>query len=134
MISNAFALAILTTAGLVVVYKKLPRKIRRFIEKYHLLADLLALIGVYLLMGQTLTALMAGALAGLFTSVLLHIANNEQDFLYLYDARDWLKSQMKVAKEALNVYGEKYRTRKKDDEDEEEAPNIVDMTPEGAPA
>ena len=114
MFGNALALALLTTGGLVIVYRKLPRNIRKYIEKYSLFADMLALIGVYLLMGQTLTALMAGALAGIFTSILLHVANNEDDFLFLFDARDWVKKQLEVAKRTLDSYGIDYRQAKEE--------------------
>lgn len=120
MLSNAFALAVLTTSAFIIVYQKLPRKIRRMIEKYSLVSDLLALIGVYLLLGGTLTALVAGAMVGLFVSVLLHIANNPDDYLYLYDMRDFLKEKMAEAKEALNTYGQTYRKNKAEREKSEQ--------------
>lgn len=112
MLSNALALAIATTAGAYMIYSKLPRKVRRFVQKYALMTDLTTLVAVYLLLGGTLTALMAGALCGLFVSMLLHIANNEEDFLYLYDLRDFLKTQLAAAKQTLNEYGKQYRQRK----------------------
>jgi len=112
--STAFALALLTTTGCYIVYKKLPRKIRRFLEKYSLLTDVCTLLAVYLLLGGTLTALMAGAMCGIFVSVLLHVANNKEDFLYLYDLRDFLKEKAAQAKVALNAYGETYRARRKE--------------------
>lgn len=111
MLSNAVALALLTTAGFIVIYKKLPRKVRRFIEKYSLATDLFALILVYMLLGGTLTALVAGALCGLMISILLYVANNPEDFLYLYDLRDFMKDKLALAKEALNTYGEVYRSK-----------------------
>jgi hypothetical protein len=55
---------------------------------------------------------MAGAVVGLFTSMLLHIANHPEDFLYLYDARNYIKTQLTSAKKTLNEYGKKYRTRR----------------------
>jgi hypothetical protein len=122
MISNAFALAILTTCGLYVVYKKLPRKIRRLIEKYSLFADILALVGIYLMLGQTLTALMAGALAGLFISVLLHIANNQEDFLFIFDVRDTVKKYLLEAKQLAHEWGVAYRENKDKDDEPEPVP------------
>lgn len=113
MLGDAFALALVTTTGFVIIYQKLPRRIRRFIEKYSLISDLVALILVYLLLGGTLRALMAGAICGLMVSVLLHVANHQEDFLYLYDLRDFLKTQLQAGKEALNAYGKKYRENKK---------------------
>lgn len=116
MFSNAVALAFLTTAGCVIVYKKMPRKVRKFIEKYSLMTDLACLIAVYMLLGGTLTALMAGAMCGLLVSVMLHVANNEEDFLYLYDMRDFIKEKLSIAKEALNEYGKVYRKRRLEDD------------------
>ncbi len=115
MISNAVALAILTTIGCVIVFKKLPRRIRRIITKYSLLTDLLTLIGTYLILGGTLTALFAAAICGIFVSGLLYIANNEQDFLYLYDLKLFLREKLREAKEALNRFGEAYREKKMQD-------------------
>lgn len=107
--STAFALALLTTTGFYVVYQKLPRNLRRFIQKYSLLTDVATLIAVYMLLGGTLTALMAGAMCGIFVSTLLHIANNKEDFLYIYDLRDFIKAKAKEVKDALNAYGAVYR-------------------------
>lgn len=120
MLSSAVSLAIATTAGCVIVYQKMPRKIRKFLERHSLMTDLFTLVAVYMLLGGTLTALMAGALCGLFVSALLHIANNEEDFLYLYDLRDFIKTQLVAAKCALTEYGKQYRMRSLKN-------NIVDM-------
>lgn len=112
MLSTAFSLALLTTGAAIIVYKKLPRKVRRFIEKHSLLTDLVALIAIYALLGGTLTALFAGAMCGIMISILLHITNNEEDFMFLYDARDFIKEQLVQAKEVLAVYGQQYRAKK----------------------
>jgi len=112
MLSTAIALATLTTAGCLIIYSKLPRRLRKFIEKHNLLTDLLCLIGIYFLLGGTLTALFAASICGLIISVLLHVANNPDEYLYLYDLRDFIKEKLADAKEALNVYGQTYRKRK----------------------
>jgi len=122
MVTDALALAIVTTTGFAIIYQKLPRRVRRFIEKYSLAADVIALILVYLLLGGTLRALMAGAICGLMISVLLHVANHRDDFLYLFDLRDFLKAQLKIAKEALNAYGKKYQENKKGESQAEPSP------------
>ena len=114
MLGSAVALAILTTVGCFIIYYKLPRRIRKLIEKHSLLSDLLALVGIYLLLGGTLTALIAASIAGLIISIMLHIANNSEDFLYLYDMRNVLKEKLKEAKEALNAFGETYREKKQE--------------------
>lgn len=111
MLTTAASLAILTTIGCLIIYNKLPRRIRKFIEKHSLLTDLLCLIGIYMLLGGTLTALFAASMCGLAVSILLHIANNPDDYLYLYDLRDFLKTKMKDAKEMLDAYGKTYRER-----------------------
>ena len=110
--STALALAILTTTGFYLIYRKLPRKLRKFIEKHNLLTDIAALLAVYLFLGGTLMALMAGALCGIFVSILLHVANNEQDFLYLYDFRDIIKEKAAEFRDALDAYGAVYRQRR----------------------
>ena len=112
MISDAVTLAILTTFGFMMVYKKLPRKIRKFLEKHATLTDVIALLLTYTFLGGTLTALTAGALVGIFTSCLLYVANNPDDFLYLYDLRNFMKQKLGQMKETLNNYGTEYRERK----------------------
>ena len=112
MMSNALALASLSVVGFYLVWAKLPRKVRRLIQKYALAADLSALIGIYLLFGGTLTALLAGAMAGIIVSALLAIANSPEDYLFIYDIRDALKNYVKMAKEALNEFGKSYAEKK----------------------
>ena len=112
MLSTAFALASLTIAGFVIVYSKLPKRLRKLIEKHSLITDLLCLIGIYFLLGGTLTALFAASICGLIISALLHVANHPNDYLYLYDMRDFIKTKLVEAKEMLNTYGQTYRNRK----------------------
>lgn len=110
--STAFALALLTTTGFYLVYSKLPRKVRKFIETHSLLTDIATLIAVYMLLGGTLTALMAGAMCGIFVSMFLHVVNNKEDFLFLYDLRDLIKEYLVTAKNALKIYGQEYRKKR----------------------
>lgn len=112
MIGNAIALSVLSTAGFYIIFAKLPKRIRDLVQKYYLLSDILALIGVYILFGGTLTALFAGALSGLFVSILLKVANSPEEFLYIYDARTWLQEQFKNTQTILNQYGKQYRERR----------------------
>lgn len=81
MIETAFILATLTTAGFLIIYLKLPKPVRLFIQKHALATDCIALFVIYLLLGRTLTALMAGAMSGLFVSILLYFAGNKQHFV-----------------------------------------------------
>lgn len=73
------------------------------------MTDLIALVLTYMLMGSTLTALLAGAMVGIFTSILLHIANNQQDFLYLFDFQDTVRDQLEKVKVYLSQKGQEYR-------------------------
>lgn len=77
--------------------------------KYHLVTDVLTLIGVYFLLGGTLTALFAASICGLIVSALLHIVNNKKDFLYLYDLREAVMDKVRSAQKSLNDYGKSYR-------------------------
>ena len=112
MLINGLTLAVLTTTGFVIVYKKLPRKIRKLIEKHSLITDAVALLLTYILFGGTLTALVAAAMVGVFVSILLHIANNPDNFMYLYDACELMKVKLNDVKNALNRVGAAYRDSK----------------------
>lgn len=112
MLSNAVALSILTTTGFAVVYRKLPRKVRKFILKYNLAADVVALLLTYVLLGGTLTALTAAALVGLMTSALIYIGNNESEFEWLADFRDAVTDKLNCFKQFLSRKGQEYRQRK----------------------
>ena len=128
MMTTALSLAILTTVGAIIIYQKLPRKVRRFLEKHSFMTDLFTLFAVYALLGGTLTALMAGAMCGIMVSILLHIANNPNDYLYVYDAKELLIKKMGEAKQALNTYGAMYRER-----NQVTSPKVVpDAQPEAA--
>jgi hypothetical protein len=112
MILDALVLATLSTIGFYMIYTKLPRSVRRFLERHSLLSDLVALILTYILFGGTLTALIAGAMVGIFTSCLLFVAQHPDDFLYLYDFADFVKRSLKSLQVALNEYGKSYREEK----------------------
>ena len=109
MIGTAVALAILTTCGFLIIYAKLPQAIRDFLQDHTLLTDALALFAIYVLLGGTLTALIASAICGLFVSGLLHISGNKKEFLYLYDIYEASTAKLKNLQKTLKEYGEKYR-------------------------
>lgn len=112
MLSTAIALAVVTTGSVFIIYDKLPKRVKKFIVKHSLMSDILAFIAVYFILGGTLTALLAAAIMGVFISIMLHVANNEEDYLYLYDLRNMLKEKLTSAKEVLNEYGAMYRKRR----------------------
>jgi hypothetical protein len=112
MISTAIALAILTTGGFLIIYQKFPPRLRKFIQKHPLISDMVALLLIYVLLGGTLTALIAASICGLFVSMLLHVANNKQEFLYLFDLYDILASMGRKTQSFLKRSGEAYRVRR----------------------
>lgn len=79
------------------------------------MTDIATLLAVYYLLGGTLTALVAGALCGLFVSILLYVQANQQDFLALYDLRDFIRQKLREAKEAANAFGKVYREKKENE-------------------
>lgn len=112
MLSTAASLAILTTAAAIVVYNKLPRRIRRFLEKHSLMTDILCLFATYHLLGGTITALLAAGMVSLAVSGLLEIANNEQKYLVIYDLKRHIKQKVNNVKDSLNDYCEAYKQQK----------------------
>ena len=76
MMTTGFSLAVITATGFYMVYRKLPTSIREFMQRHVLLTDVVACLLTYMLFGGTLVALFAAAFMGLFTSVLLAMAND----------------------------------------------------------
>lgn len=119
MLLDALVLSVLSTIGFVLTYKKLPRKVRRFLAKYGVFTDVLTFVLTYFTLGGSLTALTAGAMVAIWTSMLITIAEHPDDYLYVYDTLDAIKKQMESAKKALNTFGKEYR------EQHREAPYTV---------
>lgn len=112
MLLDALVLATLSTIGFVMAWKKLPRKVRRFLARHGLLVDIITFLLTYFTLGSTLTALTAGAMVAIFTSMLLHISNNPNDFLYLYDLKNAMDEILNKTKTQLTEYGKQYREHK----------------------
>lgn len=112
MLSNAAALAILTTSGFSIIYRKLPRKVRKFILKHNLAADIVALLLTYVLLGGTLTALTAAALVGLMTSALIYVGQRPEEFEFIADFFGAAKDKLNSFKQFLSEKGREYRQRK----------------------
>lgn len=113
MLTNAFALALVTSGGFMMVYKKLPPKMRKWIEKHALLADACALFLTYLLLGGTLTALTAGAMVGMMTSGLLHVAQHKEDFQYLIAIKEVVADGISDITKKLNGWGTSFLASRK---------------------
>jgi Ca2+/Na+ antiporter len=76
MIVSGLTLAILTGTAFYFIFRKLPRSIRRFLQKHILFTDAVACLLTYMLLGGTLVALFASAWLCVITTVLLHLSNN----------------------------------------------------------
>jgi len=76
MIIEGLSLAVLTGAGFYFLYHKLPRSVRKFMQKHVLLTDAVICFATYALFGGTLTALFAAAWLGLIVSITLAIVSN----------------------------------------------------------
>jgi flagellar biosynthesis/type III secretory pathway M-ring protein FliF/YscJ len=63
-------------------------------------------------LGQTLTALLAAGIVSIMISFLLDVANKKEQYLYLYDLRDFIKEKLEQVREALNRHGKQYRAKK----------------------
>ena len=119
MIVNGLVLAILSTTAWCVIFQKLPRRIRKLIQKHTLLADVVALLLTYMVFGGTLTALVAAAMVGLFISMLLHIVNHPEQFLYINDFIEIIKKKLTELKKVLDELGTSYREKKEKEIKEE---------------
>ena len=92
LIENAVVLASVTFIGGYMVWQKLPRRVRKWLQKQSLLTDLGLLYLGYLVLGGTATALLASAILGLMVSMALYVANHPDDFAWLSDIIDELKA------------------------------------------
>lgn len=77
MLVNGFILATLTVSGFYLIYRKLPMRLRRFMEKHSLMTDIVACVLTYILFGGTLVALFASAWVGIMISILLALVQNQ---------------------------------------------------------
>lgn len=102
MITNAIALAGLSLAGFYLIYRQLPRNVRRIIIKYSLLADLAALIITYVMFSGTITALVAAGIVSICTSVLLQISKYPERYSFIFRALDQVQGLIKQFNEYLD--------------------------------
>lgn len=110
MFTTGLALACVSAAGFYMVWRKLPRRLRRFMQKHALLTDFVACMLTYALFGGTIVALFAAAFMGVITSIMLALMNNpgtaalmERTAIRLGEAKDavinWLGSLAEVPEE-----------------------------------
>lgn len=108
MLSNAITLAALTSVGFFLIYKKMPRNARKLVVKYNLVSDVLALLATYIIFGGTVTALIAAALVSVVSSIMLHIANHPDDYLWLTDSIKIARQYIDQAKQHMIEMNKKY--------------------------
>lgn len=111
MLSDALVLAILSSIGLAMLYLKCPDKIRSFLCKHPIFTDFLTFGLTYFSLGSSLTALTAGAMVAIMTSSLMYIEEHREDFLYLFDLKNFITSNLKQLKVWLTEIGESYRNK-----------------------
>lgn len=112
MLANALSISVLVTASFVMLYQKLPRNLRRYIVKYSLVTDFLAMVVTYYMFGGTVTALLAGAIVDVMISAILHIANHPQDFEWLFDALKMVHELLDKAQAHLKQLNDQYKAQK----------------------
>lgn len=93
MLSTGLALGIVSCAGVYLIWKKLPARVRSWAHNHPLFTDAIAFVGVYWVLGGTLTALIASAFAGIFISAYLEIMNHPNDYLWIHAGMDSLKKE-----------------------------------------
>lgn len=95
MLFNACILAIVTFIGGCLVWRKLPRRVRRWLQKQDLITDVIMLCLAYLALGGTLTALLAASLVGVMVSVALYVANHPEQFGWLFQSIELVTASVK---------------------------------------
>lgn len=109
MLSQAVALSIVMEATLVTVWPKLPKRMREFLVRNHLVAEFAVALMTFTVLGGSITALTAGVLVGLLTTGALYVANNPTDFQYLYDLLGLAREKLEKLKNELKRLGTEYR-------------------------
>lgn len=112
MLFDALVLSIATTAGFSLVFIKLPKSVRDWFVSHSLFAEVTSTVLGYVLLGGTLTALMASAFYCCECSLVFYIKNHQDQFQYLWDFWAWVKDKWNQAKEFLAKLGNEYRASK----------------------
>lgn len=112
MIFTAFTFAVLASTGFFLLFQKLPANIRKYIVKYSLITDFVAMVGTYYLFGGTVTALMAGAMVDIIISAILHVLNHPSDFEWLFDVIKQVKAQWATVQVKLREFNDGWKAKK----------------------
>ena len=114
VVEQAAILAFLTSGAFMAIYVKLPRNIRRQLEKHQLVTEVVAMIATYWLHGATVTALLASGMVGLLVTVGLHIANHPEKFKYIKVIRDTVIEKASEFGAKLNNWATNVVSRKQE--------------------
>ena len=88
LIENATVLAGTTFVGGILIWKKLPTALKKWLARQTLLTDVVMFIVAYVVLGGTTTALLASAMLGVMVSGVLFIANNPD---HVASVREWVE-------------------------------------------
>jgi len=80
VVSNGLVTGLIVTAGFIILYYKLPGKVKKWIRAHNLASDIVFSFLAYLLIGaKTITGLIGAAFVGLFVSLFLLIEKGRRD-------------------------------------------------------
>ena len=111
MLLNGIVLGTLTTFGMWLIYRKLPGKVREWLERHNLITDFAMFLGVYWLYGGTLTALFAAAVSGIQVSAYLEVKNHPDDYLWVYAGAAKVDEQLSGVKKWFRNINESYKKK-----------------------
>ena len=80
LIENALVLAGTTFTGGLFLWTKLPKLVKHWFSKMHLVTDIVLCVVAYVLLGGTTTALLASGMLGIMVSAALYVANHGVNF------------------------------------------------------
>lgn len=102
MIVDSLVLAAATMAGVLIIYQKLPHRIRNFITRYPVATDVITLFALYVFLGGTLVALLTAAICGILISLLLYVVMNKKKYPELNNLFETIKGLVSKMFAALN--------------------------------
>ena len=106
MIIDSLILAAITGAGFYLIFNQLPLKARLWLLNHRLVTRIGCAIGVYGLLGGTLTALFAAGFLDLFVGILLNILGDKEAAAALNKLGAYLNElRAKLVKGITNVVG-----------------------------
>jgi hypothetical protein len=112
MLITAGVLATLAGVSLIMLFKKLPPRVRKFLIDHPFLFRLCAFSLCLGTLGATLTGVVAGAMLDCFVNVGLYIAEHPNDFSFINDWMDMFRAKMNELKEWIVKYNEEWKKNK----------------------